>query len=403
MLNAKCPAPPSKSMMIRVAAASLLADGVSEIYNPSVCDDALAALSVIEQLGAEVTRTDDRIIIKGNPCLIRDSTELNCGESGLVFRMFSIIGGLLDRNIIVTGENTLLTRPSPGLEKILNDMGARVKSKNGYPPLEIEGPIRSGKYSVDGSSGSQIVSGLLFVLPLLVGDSELTVSNQKSKHYIDLTLDVLKEFGIDIESNNYEHYRIKGSQKYKHCSLIIEGDWSGAAFMLVAGAIAGSITVTGLNMNSRQPDKVIIDVLREAGAKVEINNNEVSVTHLELKAFEFNSEDSPDLFPALVAIACNCRGKSIITGANRLIHKESNRANALQEEFSKLGDNIKIDNNSIIVEGKKLKGGTVLSHGDHRIAMALAIAGLQTETPLKIINPDCVSKSYPNFFNDLIT
>jgi len=324
-----------------------------------------------------------------------------CNESAFCLRLFSIIGGMFNQKYNFTGQGSLLNRQTTGLKNIIIDLGAFCNTNNNLPPFEIQGPYKPNKIKMDGSSGSQILSGLLFTLPLLSGDSEISVYNQKSKPYIDLTINILYNFGISITNENYEHYYIKGNQQFKPGNFIIEGDWSCAAYMLAAGAISGSVKVFGLLNDSCQADKIIIDILRVIGAHTEITNEYISVTNKELKCFEMDASDSPDLFPVLVAIACNCQGKSIIHGIDRLINKESDRASVLLQEFQKLGADISVENNSMIIHGCKLTGGLVDSHNDHRIAMALAVSGLTSAETVTIQNALCVSKSYPDFFRDL--
>jgi 3-phosphoshikimate 1-carboxyvinyltransferase len=194
---------------------------------------------------------------------------------------------------------------------------------------------------------------------------------------------------------------IKGNQLYKPCAYTVEGDWSGAAFMLVAGAIGGSITVKGLCEQSCQGDRAILNVLEEAGAQIDVNENSISVHQRNLKAFQFDATECPDLFPPLVALAANCEGKSTIYGAQRLIHKESNRALALVSEFAKLGTEIELHKDKIDVKGAQLKRAVISSHNDHRIAMACAVAALKGDGEVAIDCPSCVFKSYPTFFEDL--
>jgi 3-phosphoshikimate 1-carboxyvinyltransferase len=195
-----------------------------------------------------------------------------------------------------------------------------------------------------------------------------------------------------------------GGQKYRPCSYTVEGDWSGASFLLVAGAVGGKISVSGLELDSLQGDRRVLDALRDAGAEVGVDASAgaVSVGKGELKGFEFDATDCPDLFPPLVALACNCGGKSVIRGASRLAGKESDRGQALVSEFGKLGARVSVEGDSIVVEGGgKLSGGSVESHRDHRIAMACAVAALNCEGPVEIGDAGCVSKSYPGFFSDL--
>ncbi|HUS87040.1 MAG TPA: 3-phosphoshikimate 1-carboxyvinyltransferase [Bacteroidales bacterium] len=393
-------APPSKSSMQRAVAASLMAEGESEILNPSLCDDARSAISMAECLGAEVTITDRSVRVKGG--FYPKSTLLNSGESGLGVRIFSALSALGDIGFTLTGEGSLLSRPMNLVTDSLKKFGVEAHSKGGYLPLRIRGPLKGRKVTIDGSVSSQLLTGLLLALPVVNDDSRIEVTGLKSKPYIDLTISVLNDFGIKIENNNYREFMIGGNQKYKSSTYNVEGDWSGAAFILVMAAIAGNVTVKNLSLSSHQPDKMIIEILRMAGASVVEKDNEIRVGKGSLKPFMVDVSESPDLAPPLVALAANCNGVSIIEGTDRLRVKESNRGNTLQKEFTRIGVNIKNRGSSLEISGSQIKGGeTVFSHNDHRIAMALATAALTAERAIKIEGAEAVSKSYPSFFIDL--
>lgn len=391
-------APPSKSFTIRSFAAGLLNDGRTVLKNPAICEDTRAAFDIASALGAEIGIEDKMVIIKGG--IKKSPKKLNCRESGLCLRLFAPIAALYDSEIELNGLGGLLKRPTPDIEKILGLFGAECISKNSLPPLKINGPLMPGKIDFDGSFGSQLLTGLLFALPLLDGDSEINVTDLKSKPYIDMTLEVLKAFGIQIYREGYEKFIILGNQEYNSIKYIIEGDWSSAAFFLTAGAIAGEIEVKGLMPDSKQGDKRILDALNLVGADITIEKMSIKVRKSKLNGFEFDAADTPDLFPPLVVLALNCYGESRISGVRRLRHKESDRAAALQMEFNKLGANIMILDDTMIINGGRLSGADVSSHNDHRIAMALAIASLGTEGPLYIDDVSCAKKSYPAFFDE---
>jgi len=289
------------------------------------------------------------------------------------------------------------------LEEPLRALGVHCRTNHGMLPVSLHGPLRPGRIEIDGSISSQFLSGLLMALPLLDGDSEITVRNLKSKPYIDLTLAILADFGIAIPSTDYKTFRIPGCQSYRPGRYRVEGDWSGAAFLLVAGAVAGRITVSNLNLHSTQGDRVILQALESAGARIEIESEHITVSRHRLEGFEFNAEECPDLFPPLAVLACACHGLSRIEGVERLIHKESNRAVALQTELTRLGASIAIEGNRMLIRGGGLDGGELDSHNDHRIAMAGAIAALFSRQGVTIRHPECVAKSYPGFFTDLAT
>jgi len=391
-------APASKSMVQRALAAALLAPEPAAILNVTYSSDAQAALRVIKALGARVTIRDKTVSIEGgmNPT----GEVLNCGESGLSMRMFSAVATLWHREITLTGEGSLLTRPVSMIEKPLKELGVTVSSTQGCPPLTVKGPLSGGEAEVDGSVSSQFLTGLLIALPAASRDSCLKVKNLKSTPYIDMTLTLLKSCGIRIENKDYKIFRIKGKQRYRVGEYRVEGDWSGASFLLVAGALGGDIRVTGLDPTSPQADRRIIDALQAAGAAVSLSSATIEIKKQSLSAFDFDATDCPDLFPPLVILACNCAGTTAIKGVERLKYKESNRAAVLQKEFTGLGARIRIEGDIMKIDGTKLTGGTVDSHNDHRIAMAGALSAINAAGEIAITGSDCVAKSYPDFFED---
>ena len=392
-------APASKSMTQRAIAAALLADGQSIIHNPSYCDDSLAAMSIAVGLGARVEPQVNELKINGSAIL--KEPKLNCGESGLAIRMFSPIAALYTAEITMVGANSLKKRPMFMIEEALNQLGVKCASTGGFLPLTIEGPLVGGNCEIDGSVSSQLLTGLLMALPLAAKNSQIKVNNLKSKPYIDMTIQILKSFGITVENSDYSLFRIRGNQKYIPHSYTVEGDWSGGAFLLVAGAINGNICVKGLRSDSMQSDMAIIKALEKAGAHIITGDDQVEISKSELKAFEFDATESPDLFPPLVALSSYCEGISSIKGVSRLIFKESNRAKTLKEEFGKMNIRLEIIDDVMHVTGGKLKAARVESHDDHRIAMALAVASLGADGKVYIRDSQCVAKSYPCFFDDL--
>jgi 3-phosphoshikimate 1-carboxyvinyltransferase len=393
-------APPSKSYAQRALAGALMAKGTSIIRNPSRSEDAKAAMGIICQLGALIDDQGDHLSVKGgfNP----KSQKLDCGEAGLSLRMFSPIAALADQTMLMNGTGSLLKRPVQMIADSLNQLGCRCQTQDGFLPVWIKGPLKSGRATIDGSVSSQLLTGMLMALPVIRGDSEIRVKNLQSLPYIDLTISILKQFGILVTHLDYETFRIAGKQKYRPADITVEGDWSGAAFLLVAGALAGEVMVKGLQADSLQADHQILKALGFAGARVVIGENQVEVSRNELRAFDFDATHCPDLFPPLVALAAHCSGVSRIEGVGRLIHKESNRAKVLQEEFYKLGISMRVDNGNLYVTGPSLmKSGEVDSHGDHRIAMAAATVAMIARTPVKINGSECVAKSYPGFYQDL--
>jgi len=394
-------APSSKSMMIRATAAGLLSGGETRITNSSFCDDALASLSIIESLGADVAKLDQDLIIKGGLGPIR-THYLDCRESGLCIRMYTPIAGLRTEKITLSGSGSLLNRPMGMMERPLSQLGCYCQTNSEHLPVQVKGPLKGGGVQVDGSQSSQFLTGLLMALPLCKNDSEVTVRNLKSKPYIAMTLSLLSAFGISIDyEEDFSQFYIKGSQHFQCKPYRVEGDWSGASFFLVAGALGGCVKIHNLSMQSIQADKRILDALEQMGAKISTKDDMVVVEQGHLNAFEFDAAQCPDLFPPLAALACFCQGRTEIHGVERLSIKESNRAESLLNEFRKIGAEITIEGNKMIVDGNSLEGGSIDSHGDHRIAMAAAVAGLCSHKGVALYDWKCVSKSYPGFFEDL--
>lgn len=393
-------APPSKSMMIRMVAAAALSKGQTTIRNPTFCNDAQAALRIADALGANVMSGGDCVIIEGG----RSPRErlLDCGESGLCMRMFCAIASLCSDEIQLIGGPSLTRRPLPDIQTPLSKLGVDVRTDNGHPPVKVKGPMNGGNIVLDGAQSSQFITGMLFALPLCNTNSALEIKDLQSAPYIRMTLSVLRDFGVSIESNIVlNRFKILARQSYIAGEFSIEGDWSGAAFFMVAGAVAGNVTLAGIDKRSLQADKKICQALKQAGAKVLLQKDRINVQKDRLRAFSFDANDCPDLFPPLVTLAANCDGISTIHGTERLVFKESNRALELYEKFEKLGIKIDIAENRMIIHGGRIQGGDVDSGNDHRIAMALAIAGLTSKEGVSISRAQCVDKSYPNFYDDL--
>jgi len=396
-------APPSKSMTVRAVAAALLSPGVVGIESPSFCGDAVSALGIARAMKSKVTEMENSVTITGRfPTGASAGTRtLECGESGLCMRMFTPIAALAGEETTLTASGSLAARPMDMVEQLEGHV-ARVATDRGYAPVTVKGPLRGGLIMADGTATSQLLTGLLMALPLCGEDSTLVVRQPRSVPYIKMTISLLRRFGVEVEhDDDYQRYYIRGGQTYAPISYRVEGDWSGAAFLLVAGALGGSVKVSGLDRNSLQADRAITAALADAGAVVVSGPDYVSAEKKDLKPFVFDATDAPDLFPPLVALAACCDGTSVIHGAERLRYKESDRALALAREFGKLGINITISGNTMEVKGGEPKGGIVDSHNDHRIAMACAVAAVNGGGRVGIENWQSVFKSYPGFFRDL--
>jgi 3-phosphoshikimate 1-carboxyvinyltransferase len=411
VLSGNIVAAASKSSMQRACAAALVRKGISIIHNPGISNDDKAALRIIKNLGARIKDSEDTVII--------DSSDfnnsplgaggINCGESGLSIRMFTPIVALSKNKITINGEGSLTTRPMDFFDEILPQLKVVVESNKGKLPLQVHGPLQPANITIDGSLSSQFLTGLLLAYSASNADGiSISVDNLKSKPYIDLTLKVMHDFGLNVPVNNhYQSFTFNKSdskQQKAEIHYTVEGDWSGTAFLLVAGAVAGNIVVKGLDIHSTQADKKILEALKDCGSDIVIGDNEIKISNslLGVRGFNFDATDCPDLFPPLVALASYCNGTTIIKGVSRLAHKESDRGLTLQQEFAKLGVEIILDGDMMKINGGNgLRGTKVHSRHDHRIAMACAVAALKATGETVIDEADAVNKSYPNFYEHL--
>jgi len=400
-------APASKSSMQRACAAALLHVGDTVILNPGHSNDDLAAIDVIQKLGATVVQTSTQLNVnsKGVQPI---GPEMNCGESGLGIRMFTPIAALSAHTILIQGAGSLLKRPMHFFDTIFPELSVRIESQKGFLPITIQGPLKPATITVDGSLSSQFLTGLLMAYAASDAQgSVIHVLDLKSKPYIDLTLAVLNAFGWKVKHHNYESFEFLAHAPLPATiEYTVEGDWSGAAFLLVAGAIAGPIKVKGLQLNSTQADKAVMQALDNAKASIEIAEDGIligpSLKGNGLFAFEFDATDCPDLFPPLVALAAVCNGVSKIKGVSRLAHKESDRGLTLQTEFKKLGIQIELIGDIMQIHGGTgMSANTVFSQHDHRIAMACGVAALMADGPVEIIDAEAINKSYTDFFDHL--
>lgn len=403
-LKGKIEAPPSKSLTQRAIAAGLLARGTTLIHDPSFCNDSLAAIRMAEALGAAVSIEGRSITVVPGP-LSASPVILHCGESGLALRMFSPVAALLSDEVTLTGEGSLLKRPVKMISEALSQLGVTVRTNNGYLPVTLRGRLKGGRLVIDGSTGSQLLTGLLMALPLAGEESIIEVSELRSRPYIRLTLKLLEDFGIRIKSTGFSQFVIPGNQSYHPCEYRVEGDWSGAAFLLVAGVLAGTpgedVTVSNIDVSSMQADRAIIQALKDAGALMTVSAAGVTTARSELRAFTLDATDCPDLFPPLAALASCCSGTSRIRGVGRLAHKESDRGGAISEVLAALNVVSSIEGDELLITGGEINGAVVSSHNDHRIAMMAAVMALRSTGAVTIEGAEAVDKSFPDFFKTL--
>lgn len=387
----------SKSYAHRALICAALADKPSKIRCDTLSNDILATVNCLNGLGAEINYSDKVLTV--NPIDIsKAKQEIDCGESGSTLRFILPIIGALGLSIKIIMHGRLPERPLSPLYEQMQKNGCEFKKADNY--LIVKGKLKAADYEIEGNISSQFVTGLLFSLPLIEGKSRIIIKNKfESYSYVLMTLSVLKDYGINYRFENNVFELI--DSEYHSNDTVVEGDWSNAAFWLCAGALSKSgVTVSNLNFNSPQGDKKIIDILREFGAEVSVNKDIATVKHSNLHGIKVDASDIPDLVPIICAVACNADGETVITNAERLRIKESDRIKSVVEMITKLGGKIKETADGMIVTGNLILGGEVNSCNDHRIAMTAAVLSSIAEKPIKIIQAEAVNKSYPHFFDD---
>lgn len=395
--------PSSKSMTHRALVCSALAQGESVIRSPLISDDTLATRWILELLGAEVSGTDEEWRVRGG-ALNEPYAELDCGESGTTIRFMTAVSSLVDGVCKLSGGQSLSRRPMEPLVDGLRQLGVKIDSRDGLPPITVKGRgrIPGGEAAIRGDISSQFVSALLLVAPLADRETVVKITTQlESKPYISMTMDTQRLYGVDVKASNDMSEYMVSRQKYTPAELTVEGDWSSAAFLLAAGAIAGGVTVGNLNMESEQADMAILDVLRSMEAVVESQDSSIHVREATLKGVSLDISDCPDLFPVVASLCATASGTSTLTGIRRLQFKESDRIAAMTEGLKRMGVRTALDEDTLTIEGGKPKGSSISPHQDHRIAMAFTVLGLAADGETIIMDADCVSKSYPGFWDDM--
>ncbi len=389
----------SKSSMHRLLIAAALANNKTEILYTDTNEDIKATILVLSALGATIEEKDGSVIVAP----IMEPTNnpvLNCNQSASTARFIIPVAAALTDSFTITGDKQLSKRPFAPLINELREHGIHCSSDS--LPIEVLGKIKSGKYSLPGNISSQYISGLIFALPLLSGDSEIKITtNLESIPYIDMTIDAISKFGITINMTE-SGYMIKGGQEYVSPQKIVsDTDWSNGAFWLVAAAVGNEITVTDLKESSLQGDKKIVDILDKFGAIAIANNGRYSFSSSISDPQAIDAKNIPDLVPILSVAASKAVGITRIFNIERLRIKESDRVKSVINMINALGGSAYEQDNSIIIEGSgSLKGGVVDASGDHRIAMAAAVAACISAGEVMIKGAEAVNKSYPKFFED---
>lgn len=393
-------APPSKSYTHRALILAALAKGKSKIISPLTSEDTKATLDCLKRLGIKVKKRKLFWEIEGGNFSSPRKT-LFCRESGTTLRLMTGICSLVKGKSILTGESFLLKRPIKPLINSLRQLGVKCSSKGEFPPVTVENNLIGGKTKLPGDISSQFVSALLLIAPLAKKEVEIELTTPlESKPYALMTIEAQKKFGVKINySRNLRKFSAK-KQNYRVGKYLVEGDWSSTAPFLAAGAIAGRVEVENLNLKSLQADRKIIDVLKRMGAKIKIKKNSVITEKSELRPIKVNVKDCPDLFPIICAISAVAKGKSEIFGIQRLRIKESDRIGQMRRGLAKMGIKTYLKENKFLIEGDEPRGG-IIDSKDHRIIMAFSILGLVAKGKTIIKNAECVSKSFPEFFDVL--
>ena len=409
VVNGIVKAPPSKSQTHRFYVAALLSEGLSIVENPSTCLDAKATLRAVKLMGCKVYRrgSEVKLLSRGFPESPEDV--IYCGGSGTTIRIFTAVSALAPGLTVLTGDRSLRRRPMSPLLDALRQLGIRCySSRGGRPPIAVlGGSLKPGLVKIRGDISSQYISGLLFTLAKVEGESIIRLTTPLvSKPYVDMTLDTLKICGVNVyASEDYRVFKVNGPYEFKPFKAMVEGDYSSAAVLMVAAAVTGGrVKVEGLKRDSLQPDRRILKVLEEVGCHVRVEDQYVEVNGSVgvYEPFEIDVSDSPDLAPILAVLASSCEGVSKITGVSRLRFKESDRIEALTSQLGKMGLRIRAYEDCITVEGpSRLRGAVIDPSNDHRIAMACAVAALKAQGETVIRNASCVNKSYLNFYWDL--
>lgn len=383
VLNGVVQLPPSKSVAHRALICAALSKYNCKIGPLGNSDDVRATISVLKELRSN-----------------KEFFNLNCNESGSTLRFLIPVAAALGKHAVFNGNGRLPQRPIDDYVRLLTQHGVRCKSQGGLP-LEIEGKLQNGIFEIAGDVSSQYVTGLLLALPLCDGDSKIVLTSKlQSLPYVELTIKVMSDFGVLVEKTDFGYF-VKGNQEYKCERYFIESDWSQAAFFGAAGAIGGNVAVKGLNIESIQGDKRIVDVLKQFGANVKFENDCLYCSRNELKGITVDASDIPDMVPSIAVIAAYAKGKTVINGTKRLRLKESDRVFSVVSNLQKMGVNVECGNDFIEIEGReKLKGAKLDGFNDHRIVMAFSIAALFADGDSIISDAQSINKSYPDFFKD---
>lgn len=391
---------PSKSYAQRALLASLFATEHATIRNLGESADALAMLDCLKEFGAEILVQDDAVTVYPSKKQIPFPLKLNVGESGLALRMLGSAALAFSNQVELIGSGTLNSRNQNHLIEVLEKLGLEVNS-NGKIPILVNGSVNNVQLEIDASSGSQVLSGLCFLFAFCEKSSCIKVKNLKSRPYLEMTVELLNHLGAFIDFDG-ERLVFNPATKPKLFDYQVEADWSGAANFVVGALLSGKVQLQGLNLNSLQSDRKILEIARQVGGKIEEKYNGLFVEKHKLSHFKTDLTDAPDLFPIVAILAAGISGESLLIGTNRLLNKESNRLESICEMLKVLSVEFETGDNCLLILGKpKFEGGLIKTFHDHRIAMAATIAATCSVEAIVLDDENCVSKSYPQFFEHL--
>ncbi len=399
--------PGSKSHTIRAVIIASLAEGTSKILNPLKSDDTMAAVNACKALGAKINMKNEKEwLIEGTDHSLKNPGEvLNMANSGTSLRLISgIMAALCNFEIQLEGDESLSSRPIQPLLKSFNELGAEAFSvnNNGYCPIKIKGKMQGGFTEIIGVT-SQYISSLLLSCPLLEKDTEITVIKPNELPYIRMTLKWLDEQSIKYEaSDGLTKFKIFGNQRYKKFEKTIPADWSSAAFPLVGAAVTQSnVLLKGLDMNDVQGDKAIIGYLKKMGADISVEAEGIRIKGKPLQGCELDLNSTPDALPALSVLGCFAEGTTTLVNVPQARIKETDRIKVMVEELSKMNADIKEREEGLIIHKSPLKANKVRGHNDHRIVMALSLAGLITKGKTEITTAESINVTYPNYVESM--
>jgi 3-phosphoshikimate 1-carboxyvinyltransferase len=396
-------APSSKSATHRALTLAALADGESTIRRPLVSDDTLATLKALEQLGATHTKLAPTWVIRGGE-LKEPRGPVHCGESGTTMRLLTAVSALVEGKVTLTGGASLSRRPMEPLLSALKQLGVECESNGGLPPVTVhgQGELKGGTAEIRGDVSSQFVTALLMVAPLAETPLTIQVTTPlESKPYVSMTVDAMKQFGVQATASRDMQTLTAPNTPYKTTTVTVEGDWSSAAYPLAMGALKGEARVNNLNPASSQADTEIINVLEDLGADLQTQGPSIKTQRSHLKAIERDLSDCPDLFPIVSTLCTQAEGTSTLRGLSRLRLKESDRVKSMRIGLRVMGADFTEHGDTVKIRGSQLRGAHVDPQGDHRVAMSLAAAALAAEGPTTIKDAECVSKSYPGFWEHM--